>query len=298
MLALLERGRLAAMTGPPERTTAERIQRQAIVREMRRRAMKATELAGAAGERDLSHREAGTPTPEEAEAKAAATPGSWFSSLTYDPILWWGERLGMAERRRKLLASAEGSVLELGAGTGLNLRHYPRELDRLVLAEPDKHMAKRLERRLDRLGRRAEVFRAPAEALPFPDQTFDTVVSTLVLCTIADLEPCLDEVRRVLRPGGSLLFLEHVRSDDPRLARWQDRLHGPWQTFADGCNCNRRTLELLREGGFEICAVDRASWRGLPPIVRPLVSGRARPARSSPGAPSQPPPAASKGVTS
>ncbi len=219
------------------------------------------------------------PTVEEAEAKAAAAPGNWFSSLIYDPFLWWAERSGMADLRRKLLGSAEGSVLELGAGTGLNLPHYPRELDRLVLAEPEKHMAKRLERRLDRLGRRAELVRAPAEALPFDDETFDTVVSTLVLCTVEDPERSLEEIRRILRPGGSLLFLEHVRSDAPRLARWQDRLHGAWRSFADGCNCNRRTLELLSERGFDVSGADRASWRGMPPIVRPLVSGSASPAR-------------------
>jgi hypothetical protein len=80
---------------------------------------------------------------------------------------------------------------------------------------------------------------------------------------------------RVLRPDGSLLFLEHVRSEEPRRARWQDRLHGPWRSFADGCNCNRRTLELLEGAGFHVEWIERAAWRRMPPIVRPLVSGRA-----------------------
>jgi SAM-dependent methyltransferase len=217
-------------------------------------------------------------TIEEAEARAATVPGSRFFSLIYDPFLWWAERAGMAERRRVLLASARGSVLELGAGTGLNLRHYPDDLDRLVLAEPGGHMARRLRKRLDRLGRQAELVRAPAEALPFDDGTFDTVVSTLVLCTVEDPEGALAEIGRVLRPGGSLLFLEHVRSENRRLARWQDRLHGPWRSFAEGCNCNRPTLELLRRAGFEQSGPDRARWRRMPPIVRPLVCGRARPA--------------------
>lgn len=183
----------------------------------------------------------------------------------------------MADRRRGLLASAAGEVLELGAGTGLNLPHYPEDLDRLVLAEPEEHMARRLRKRLDRLGRRGEPVRAAAEALPFDDASFDTVVSTLVLCTVEDPGRALAEIRRVLRPEGVLLFLEHVRADDPRLARWQDRLHSPWRSFADGCNCNRPTHELLRGAQFEVSVSERADWRGMPPIVRPLVSGRASP---------------------
>lgn len=219
-----------------------------------------------------------TPTIEQAEARAATAQGSWLSALIYDPLLSWAERCGMAERRRRLLASARGSVLELGAGTGLNLPHYPDGLDPLVLAEPERHMAKRLERRLERLGRRAEVVQAPAEALPFEDGTFDTVISTLVLCTVEDPERSLQEIRRVLRPQGTLLFLEHVRSEDPRLARWQDRLHGPWQSFADGCNCNRDTLERIRTERFALAEIDRGEWRRMPTIVRPLVSGHASPA--------------------
>jgi ubiquinone/menaquinone biosynthesis C-methylase UbiE len=152
----------------------------------------------------------------------------------------------------------------IGAGTGLNLAHYPENLERLVLAEPDEHLANRLERRLERLGRRAEIVRAPAELVPFHDDSFDTVVSTLVLCTVSDPARSLEEIRRVLRPGGSMLFLEHVRSDKPRLARWRDRLHDIWQSFADGCNCNRRTLELLSDHGFEVSVSERAEWRRIP----------------------------------
>jgi len=124
-------------------------------------------------------------------------------------------------------------------------------------AEPGRHMARRLERRIDRLERQPELVRAPAEALPFDDGAFDTVVSTLVLCTVEDPEPALDR----------------------RLARWQDRLYGPWRSFAEGCNCNRPTLELLRRAGFEVSGADSARWRRMPPIVRPLVSGCASPAR-------------------
>ncbi len=214
---------------------------------------------------------------KEADISAEAVRGSWLLAAIYDPLLWWAERSGMSDRRHGLVAGARGSVLELGAGTGLNLTHYPERLDRLVLLEPERHMAKRLERRLKRLERPAEIVRAPAEALPFDDETFDTVVSTLVLCTVEDPQRSLDEIRRVLRPNGSLLFLEHIRSDDARLARWQDRLHASWHAFAGGCNCNRATPKLLRDGGFTVRVKDHANWRRMPPIVRPLISGRAIP---------------------
>jgi SAM-dependent methyltransferase len=217
------------------------------------------------------------PADQPKTESAPPAKGSWFSALTYDPFLWLGERAGMAERRRRTLASARGRVLELGAGTGLNLPHYPEGIDRLVLAEPEEHMAARLGRRREDLGIAAEVVQAPAEELPYEDDSFDTVVSTLVLCTVAEPERALAEIHRALAPGGSLLFVEHVRSEDPRLARWQDRLRGPWESFADGCNCNRRTLDLLRGADFEVSVSERGAWKRMPPIVRPLVVGRALP---------------------
>jgi SAM-dependent methyltransferase len=126
------------------------------------------------------------PTIEEACTRAEAARGSRFSAFLYGPMLWWAERAGNAERRRRLLAGARGSVLEIGAGTGHNLSHYPNGLERLVLAEPEQNMARRLEGRVARVGVTAEVVRASAEALPFDDDSFDTVVSTFVLCTVED----------------------------------------------------------------------------------------------------------------
>ncbi len=215
---------------------------------------------------------------QAAHADPAAVRGSWLTARTYDLFLALGERAGMADRRRTLVERARGAVVEVGAGTGLNLAHYPGGLERLVLSEPEKHMAKRLERRVAALGGPAEVVRATAEQLPFPDESFDTVVSTLVLCTVADPEAALDEIRRVLRPGGSLLFLEHVRAEEGRLARWQDRLRGPWEAFAEGCNCNRRTLERLHDRGYAVSLTDRSRWRRMPRVVQPLVAGAATPA--------------------
>lgn len=212
--------------------------------------------------------------PQSGAASTVEISGSRFTAALYDPFLSLGERRGMRARRRRLLSAARGRVLEIGAGTGLNLSHYPDQIDDLVLVEPSEPMADRLERRRSKLGRTAQIVVAPAEALPFEDGSFDTVVSTMVLCTVFDLEGSLREIQRVLRPGGRLLFCEHVRSDSGRLARWQDRLADAWAGFADGCRCNRDTLATI-SSHLEVVTVDRARWRGMPPLVHPLVLGEA-----------------------
>jgi len=198
-----------------------------------------------------------------------------LSARIYDPFLTLGERRGMAARRTELLAQASGRVLELGAGTGLNLPHYTDAVDELVLSEPDAAMGRRLGRRLAGAHSAVVVVAAPAERLPFDDASFDTVVSTLVLCTVTDATAAVREVRRVLRPEGRLLFIEHVRADRARLARWQDRLARPWRAFAMGCRANQPTLELLAAAGLRIDVADTDRWRGMPAIVRPLAIGRA-----------------------
>jgi ubiquinone/menaquinone biosynthesis C-methylase UbiE len=197
-----------------------------------------------------------------------------IGALLYDPFVWVAELAGMRRNRRALLAQASGRVLEIGAGTGLNLAHYPDQLHELVLVEPEPAMRERLTRRIRRCGRQAAVVGAAAEALPFADGSFDTVVCTLVLCTVSAPDRALGEIGRVLRPSGRLLFIEHVRADSPTLACVQDRLLEPWRRFACGCRCNRATVELMRACGFQVDA-RRSSWRAMPPIVRPLVSGRA-----------------------
>ena len=182
----------------------------------------------------------------------------------------------MRERRRELLSEARGRCLEIGAGTGLNLDRWPDSIGELVLTEPDPHMVPRLRRKVAQSGRRAEVVQAPAEKLPFPDDSFDTAAVTYVLCTVPEPADALREIDRVLKPGGRLLFLEHVRSPDPNLARWQDRLHGAWYVFANGCNCNRDTLASIQGSPLEVERSRRDQIPKAVPIVRPMVSGSAR----------------------
>jgi SAM-dependent methyltransferase len=195
-------------------------------------------------------------------------------ALLYDPFVWLGELAGMRRRRATLLSHASGRVLEIGAGTGLNLPRYPADVTDLVLTEPEPGMRRRLAHRLERLGRSARIVDAPAERLPLADASVDTVVSTLVLCTVGEPERVLREIARVLRPGGQLLFIEHVRASTRLLAAWQRKLLEPWRQFAGGCVCDRPTVESMRACGFTV-EYDHAVWRGMPAIVHPLVLGRA-----------------------
>jgi SAM-dependent methyltransferase len=192
-------------------------------------------------------------------------------ALLYDPFLAAAERAGLGAAREQLLQQAHGRVLEIGTGTGINVDHYPPGVD-VTYTEPDPHMAKRLR------ARGVEAVAAPAEALPFADASFDTVVSTLVFCTVPDVSAALREVRRVLAPDGRLLFLEHVRAHPgSRLERWQERLHGPWRAFACGCHCNRDLLGALAAAGFTTEEAVHEEWRFMPPVVRPVVVGFAKP---------------------
>ena len=202
--------------------------------------------------------------------------GRIFASC-YDHFMAGTEKAGLGAHRQALLGQARGRVLEIGAGTGANLPFYGEGVEELVLTEPEAPMARRLERRLREHRLPAEVHGAPAEELPFEDGHFDFAVSTLVLCTVDDQQRALGELHRVLKPGGRLLFIEHVRSDQPRLARWQDRLNGLNQFMGQGCNCNRPTVDTLRAAGFTITELEQGKLPKAPPHVRPLAVGTAVP---------------------
>ena len=193
----------------------------------------------------------------------------------YDRCLTRVEAGGLTAMRRELVAQASGRVLEIGAGTGLNLALYPPSTRELLLTEPDHAMADRLETRRRSHERATEVLRSPAEALPLDDASVDVVVSTLVLCSVDDVGQALAEVRRVLRPAGRLLLIEHVRAEDPRLARWQDRLNPLQRLLARGCNLNRPTAALLERSGFAIDGLVSDRLPRTPAVVRPLIRGAA-----------------------
>lgn len=196
----------------------------------------------------------------------------------YDRMIAESEKAGLSAHRQALLAGASGRVLEIGGGTGANLPFYQDSVIELVVAEPEEPMAIRLERKLGGYRIPTRVVRAPAERLPLETASFDCAVATLVLCTVKDPARALAEVRRVLKPGGRLLFLEHVRSDDPKLARWQDRLRVPWSWIGCGCQCNRRTVENIRAAGFAVSDLRREIFPKAAPLARPLVIGAAAPA--------------------
>src|SRR6478752_7659018 len=201
---------------------------------------------------------------------------SRFFAMTYDRQIARAEKAGLRAYREGVLAGASGRVLEIGGGTGANLRFYGPAVESLTLTEPETPMLRRLERKARAQAPSATVLRAPAEDLPFDDDTFDVAVSTLVLCGVDDQPRALRELHRVLKPGGRLLFIEHVRADDQRLARWQHRLNALQPRLGHGCNCNRPTTETITAAGFKITKLKRDVLRKAPPIVTPLVVGTAQ----------------------
>ncbi len=197
-----------------------------------------------------------------------------FFALTYDRQMAKVEEAGLRAHREQLLSPLAGRVLEIGGGTGSNLSAYGAGVTSLTITEPDRHMLRRLEAHVRKQMPATRVLRAPAEDLPFGDESFDAVVSTLVLCGVDDQPRALREIRRVLRPGGQLVFFEHVRSDDPKVARQQDRMN-PVNRFVAGCECNRPTLESIRGAGFDVEAAPATLWKA-PRFLRPAIVGRAR----------------------
>lgn len=197
-----------------------------------------------------------------------------FATL-YDRFMASTEAAGLRDMRTKLLAEASGTVLEIGAGTGANASLYGEKLEKLIFAEPEKEMIKRLKSSTADLKFDHEILHAKAESLPLPDMSVDTVVSTLVLCTVDSPSDSLTEIARVLKPGGKFLFIEHVLSDDRRLAKWQNRLNRLWNKFGAGCNCNRRTLDRIEKSPLTVVGAVKGTLPKAIPLVRPSVIGTA-----------------------
>jgi ubiquinone/menaquinone biosynthesis C-methylase UbiE len=195
-------------------------------------------------------------------------------AATYDRQMRKVEKAGLGALRQELVPDASGDVLEIGAGTGANLELYGPAVKSLTLTEPYEPMLKRLQQKAAKGSRQVTILRAPAEDLPFDDDSFDTVVSTLVLCGVDDQPRALREMRRVLRPGGRLIFLEHVRSEDPKAAKWQDRMNFV-NRLVVGCDCNRATLGTIEGSGYSVTKLEHGELPKAPPFARPMISGSA-----------------------
>ena len=196
------------------------------------------------------------------------------------PVFAWGyarlgprlDRRGTADRRRELLSRATGRTVEVGAGTGLNLRYYPLAVSEVLAVEPDRYMFRHLVAALASAPVPVRLKRASAEALPVEGASVDTIVMSLVLCSVPDTDAALAEALRVLKPGGRLLFFEHVRSQDARLARRQDRFEGLWGWFGGGCHPNRDTLAAIGLAGFQVQEVERFDEPGAM-LAKPHILG-------------------------
>lgn len=208
---------------------------------------------------------------------------AWLLAPLYDRIVAPMEAAGLGTWRAELLAPLQGTVLEIGAGTGVNVERYPAAVAQLILTEPDPGMRKQLAARLAEVrdaGRLApavaEVRADPAGALTVVDGSVDAVVATLVLCTVPDPDAALAEAHRVLRPGGRLVFVEHVAADHkPDRLRWQRRVDPVWKRVAGGCRLTRTTGEAIERAGFSIDDVTRESARKASPLLRTMIRGTA-----------------------
>ncbi|NUT91640.1 MAG: class I SAM-dependent methyltransferase [Saccharothrix sp.] len=204
-------------------------------------------------------------------------------AAVYDRYNRGAERTWLGEARALALSHARGQVLEIGAGTGMNLLRY-RDVEKVVATEPDPAYLRQLRRRVPEAQVPVEVVDAPAERLPFPDASFDTVVSTLTLCSVDDPARSAAELRRVLRPDGALLLVEHVQTDAGGFVRAAQHASVPfWRLFVGGCRTNRPTLRTLAGAGFEVKELDRFNPPHVPFVMFPFVVAVASPTEGKAG---------------
>lgn len=194
----------------------------------------------------------------------------------YDRFTAAMERAWLDDARAALVGDAHGTVVEIGAGTGKNLPHYPDTVERLVLTEPTATMRDQLRSRVATTDPPfgVDIVDANADRIPLPDESADIVVSTLVLCSVPALEVAVAELRRVLRPEGELRMIEHVASQRRRERRWQERLDRPWHWLEGSCHLCHDTLAALADAGFRLDELERSTPKGMPPLLRDVVQGR------------------------
>lgn len=200
---------------------------------------------------------------------------SFLTAFFYDRLMAKTEAACLQQWRRELLAQVSGEVLEIGAGTGANIKLYSDRVSRLTLTEPDRHMRRQLEEKISSHDpARLAVSDGTAENIGADDASFDYVVTSLVCCSVTDLKASLGEIKRVLKPGGGLVFMEHVAAPDgTSRRRWQNRINPIWKTFMGNCHLNRETEQAMLDQGFQIAQIERESMRKAPPVVRPTIRG-------------------------
>src|SRR5262249_6128394 len=200
---------------------------------------------------------------------------SWFMAALYDPMLKAAEDDCLRAWRADLLRDVAGAVLEVGAGTGLNLPHYSKAVTRLVVSEPDPYMRRKLQEKFPTEAEpRMEFSGASLDALPMESESFDAVVSTLVLCSVPDQSAALREIRRVLKPGGRYYFIEHVGAEgNPGRLKWQQRIEPIWKHIAGNCHLTRQTEGAIVRAGFAVEYIKRESIRKVMPLARPSIRG-------------------------
>ena len=180
---------------------------------------------------------------------------SLFTKL-YDPVMEPLEKIYLSKIRNKLIKGVKGKVLEIGIGTGANFEHYPSNIE-LFGIEPSKEMIEKAYAKITEFPNPIKLTQGVAEELPYPDQYFDTVISTLVLCSVHDLHASLREIARVLKPDGQVILFEHIRLDDPKWIGWvQDVLAPSWSFVCDGCQLNRDTIKVA-ENYFDFDQIEK-----------------------------------------
>jgi len=199
----------------------------------------------------------------------------------YSDVLFpWGMNLTMSgaefqKQRHAVLQSVDGTILEIGFGSGLNLPHYPMSVKHLVGVDPNVGMGRYTARQIAKSNIDVDRQVLSGESLPMPDDSFDTVVSTWTLCSIANIEKALSEVKRVLKPGGQFIFLEHGLSPDKAVSRWQHRLNGIQKIIGDGCHLNRDMRKLISNAGFSQLQVENFYFPKVPRFLGYMYRGRA-----------------------